>query len=225
LVEVARLADPDPWRNQLRALLGRRDLAALQKLAQEADAASLPVQSVQLLGQALAAAGDRPAAVAWLKAAQPRHPGDVWINYYLAYHLDRSEPPRREEAVRYYTVARALRPEVGHALAQALEKAGQCREAVAVFRELTRLRPANVRHCYGLGNALYDAGDLPGAVAAYRQAIELRPEYAEAHCNLGHALRDQGRLREALAALKQANKTWLPADELALPLGPVGEGV
>ncbi len=48
--------------------------------------------------------------MALLRVAAGRHPGDVWVNYALAGALDGLPPSAREEAVRYYTAARALRP-------------------------------------------------------------------------------------------------------------------
>ena len=67
LLEVARLADPDPWRSQLRQLMGQEDLNALRKLADPPDIAALPAQSLQLMGNALIFGGDAPACVAWLR--------------------------------------------------------------------------------------------------------------------------------------------------------------
>ena len=53
LVETARLADPDPWRSELRELTVREDLIGLRKLADSSDIAALPVQSLQHMGNAL----------------------------------------------------------------------------------------------------------------------------------------------------------------------------
>ena len=68
--------------------------------------------SLDLLGRALKDAGDPAGAEAVLRRAQQRHPGDVWINYDLASSLEKLA--RREEAIRYYTAARSLRPETAH---------------------------------------------------------------------------------------------------------------
>ena len=71
LVAVARVADPDPWRNRLRDTLGRmeggrtRRLDALERLAATANVDQLPVASVTRLATSLAffgqkRAGDQP---------------------------------------------------------------------------------------------------------------------------------------------------------------------
>ena len=100
---------------------------------------------------------------------------------------------RRDEAIRFYTAARAIRPETAHELAHALEKRGESDEAIAVFRDLKRLRPGNARHLGCLGQALKAKGlsqeadeALEAAVAAGREAIRLKPDSASAHARPRH---------------------------------------
>jgi tetratricopeptide (TPR) repeat protein len=206
LLEVARRADPDPWRDRLRAAVRGGTLLDLQLLYAEAFGrqAELPAASVQLLGVALAAAGDPDTAADWLRPAALRRPGDVWLNYHLAEALKGQRPPRLPEALRHYAAARAVRPEVGHALAHALEDAGDRAGAVTLFRELTRLRPDNPRHHSCLGSALQAQGDLAGAEASSREALRLDPKFASAHNNLGLALQAQGDLAGAVASYREA---------------------
>ena len=116
-LNLARLADADDYRDQIRALLTAGDreaqAAKLKALADEPRAAELPAATVVLLGGALVTAGDREAAVGLLRRAVARHPDDLWVNFALAVHLERMNPALRDEAVRYYTAARALGPETG----------------------------------------------------------------------------------------------------------------
>jgi hypothetical protein len=74
------------------------------------------------LGDALAEAEEHEAAAGLFRRAQAHYPGDVWLNYDLGRELEAVHPPRTEEAIGYYTAARALRPETGHELAHALEE-------------------------------------------------------------------------------------------------------
>ena len=157
-----------------------------------------------MLANSLAAAGDSAAAETVLRRAQQRYPGDVWINYDLANTLEKLA--RREEAIRYYTAARSLRPETAHELAHALQKKGEKDEAIAVFEDLRRRQPENGWHLGCLGRALKNQGrskeagaTLEAAAAANREAIRLRPDDASAHFNLGYALNEQGKLAEAIA--------------------------
>jgi serine/threonine-protein kinase len=204
LLQVARAADPDAWRNRLRATMGSEDLPGLRRLLDEARPALLPLPSVQLLGQALLEAGDAQRAAALLVAVRDQHPGDVWINYDLARALRAQQPPQLAEAIRYYTAAQALRPEIGHALGHALEAAGRRDEATAVFRQLTQLRPGNTRHHNCLGNALVVQGRLEEAKDEYRKAIELDPKDASPHYGLGNVLFKEGRQEEAKAEYRKA---------------------
>jgi eukaryotic-like serine/threonine-protein kinase len=213
LIEVARVADPDPWRKELRATLKRPDkaarLAGLRALAGTAKFDELGPISLLLLGMPLAAAGDYPAAEAVLRKAQVRHPHDVWVNYDLAQILEQLS--RRDEAIRFYTAARSIRPETAHELAHALEERGQEDEAVAIFRDLRERRPGNPRHLLCLGRGLKRKGlareadeALEAAVVAGRRAIQLNPDSADAHIHLGLALKDQGKLDDAIAEFRQA---------------------
>ena len=111
-----------------------------------------------LLGGALEGAGDREAAVGLLRRAVARHPDDVWVNFALAAALERLKPAPREEAVRYYTAARALRPETAHDLAHLLEEMGRGAEAEATFRDLVDRRPDTARHLACFGRCLKDHG-------------------------------------------------------------------
>jgi tetratricopeptide (TPR) repeat protein len=203
LLQVARAADPDPWRDRLRAAIGSEDSPGLQRLMDEARP-GLPLPSVQLLGRALLEAGDAKRAAALLDAIREQHPGDVWVNYDLAQALRAQQPPELTEAIRYYTAAQALRPEIGHALGHALEQAGRRYEATAVFRQLTQLKPGNPRHHICLGQILHDQDRLEDAKTEFQKAINLDPKNASPHLGLGQVLRHQGRLEEAKTELHKA---------------------
>jgi serine/threonine-protein kinase len=127
LIEVARLVDPDPWRNRLREVLqtpkSQDRLTELKVLRESARIEELPAVSLNLFGGALHGAGDPTGAEAVLREGQRRYPGDVWLNYNLAACLERLN--RREEAIRYYMAAKSLRPETAHSLAHALEQKGR----------------------------------------------------------------------------------------------------
>jgi serine/threonine-protein kinase len=223
LAEAARTADPDPWRNGLRDALdapkGKERLDRLRGLARSAPIDELPPVSLDLLGSALLDAGDPKLAESVLRRAQRRRPGDVWLNYNLAQCLEKLA--RREEAIRYHTAARSIRPEVAHELAHALENKGESDEAIAVFQELTRLRPGNGRHFSCLGRTLRDRGRtreasvaIEAAIAALREQIRHNPDDSNARLNLGSALAAQGKPRAAIAELRVALQLR-PDDDMA----------
>jgi len=213
LSEAARVADPDPWRIELRKALDQSDkavrLTGLQALAKTAKFDELGAISLQLLGTGLSEAGDTALAESVLRTAQQKHPRDVWVSYSLGKVLENLS--RRDEAIRFYTAARSIRPETAHELAHALQKRGDSEEALAVFRDLKRLRPGNARHLGCLGNALKETGHsregvemLDAAVAAGRESILLKPDSSYAHQSLGYVLKSQGKLDEAIAEYRTA---------------------
>ncbi len=211
--EVARVADPDPWRNDLRdaLALAAKDVrkGALQALAGTAKFDELSAVSLDLLGNGLDFAGDPATAEKVLRRAQARHPGDVWVNYDLARVLERLN--RRDDAIRFYTAARAVRPETAHVLAHALASRGDSVEAIEVFRDLARISPRIGGHLSCLGGELKGLGRLreaaevlEQAVVELRKEIRLKPDNAAAHGNLGNVLYALGKLDEAIAAHREA---------------------
>jgi len=98
---------------------------------------------------------------------------------------------RREEAIRYYTAARSIRPETAHELAHALKHKGEMDEATAVFRDLERLRPKNAVHLICLARSLRIQGRskeaaaaLDAAFAVLNEAILIRPDDYLIHFDL-----------------------------------------
>jgi eukaryotic-like serine/threonine-protein kinase len=207
LLQVARLADPDPWRNRIRDALERRNVKALLELAESDKAAFLPAPTLLLLGIMLREREQTLAAEKLLRQAQAQHRADFWLNHELAVCCSKMKPPKTDDQVRFLTAALALRSQsaVVHSnLGNALVKKGQLDEAVAAYRQAIRLQKDFAVAHFNLGVALRDKGQLDEAIAAYRQAIRLKKHFPEAHSNLGNALRAKGQLDEAIAACREA---------------------
>jgi tetratricopeptide (TPR) repeat protein len=212
LVSAAFHADPDPWRNRLRAAAREIDTAArresLRRLARETTD-DMPAPSVILLGALLLGSGEAAGAEGVLRAARDREPGDVWLNIYLARSLMRLG--RSEEAIRYFTAAQAALPSAAHELALSLQDKGETDGAIGVLRDLTRRRPGEPGHFIALGGALGSRGlareaddAFDAAIAASRRRILLKPDDARAHNLLGMALRGKGDVDAAIAAYREA---------------------
>jgi serine/threonine-protein kinase len=216
LVALARAINHDGWCDSLRATLGEKDAErcrrAVLELAADPKVAGLPARSIQLLGVALVGVGEPRRAIEVLREARRHFPGDFWINYNLAWYLDRKVSPRqREEAIRYYTVAQAIRPDSAHQLAHALEDRGRIEEAVAILHDLTLRRPRSSRHLACLGGALVAAGDARAAAEAFgraeaaaREAIAREPSSGTAYVDLGIALEGQGAYPATVAAFRES---------------------
>jgi tetratricopeptide (TPR) repeat protein len=209
---VAAAAEPDEgWTKAFRAARAEKDpgkrRAALEKLAESADVRQVPVPALTRLARQLEVVGARASAVGLLRRAQQQYPADFWVNHQLAWALQQAQPPELVEAVRYFTVAVALRPDSPGAhtnLAAALAARGQLDEAIASYRKAIELDPKDVPAHIGLGAALQAKGCLDEAIACYRRAIQLDPKHAAAHHNLGNALYNKGHLDEAIACYRKA---------------------
>jgi serine/threonine-protein kinase len=220
-LDVARAADSDEYRNRLRGMLAAADLkfvaARVKALAEEPKSAELPAPTAVLLAAVLQALREQNAAVALLRQTVARHPDDLWVNFGLAEMLEGVTPAQSEEAVRYYTAARALHPQTGHALGHLLDGIGRGDEAIATLRDLaTRWPDSSNLACFGkcLKSHAHRAeavGVLARAVAAAREAIRLKPDYAQAFFELGFALHAQDKFAEAEAEFRAGLK--LKADD------------
>jgi tetratricopeptide (TPR) repeat protein len=206
----------------------------LQALAKTAKFDELGPVSLHSLGAALHSDGDDALAESVLRRAQQRHPRDVWVNSELGGVLQ--ELGRTDEAIRFYTAARAIRPETAHALAHALADRGDFDEAIAVFCDLVALRPKQIQQMGCLrwtleqrGQSLKDvAADIDRAVAPLREAVRLKPDDAEAHTILGRTLFMQGKYDEAVAEIRAVKRLepnrrmdwaiWMGA--IGTPIGP-----
>src|SRR5262249_30147777 len=176
LLAAARVADPDPNRDEVRAAMLVEDKAQrvekLRPVVSRADAESWSPDSMVLLSSALAESGDLNAAVDVLRRAAGAHPGDALVHYNLGVRLDSMRPPQADEASRAYSIARALQPELaGHELAHALEARGRRDEADLVWRDLVRRRPDNCRHlnCYGFH--LQQRGQAAQAKSVFEHSV------------------------------------------------------
>jgi tetratricopeptide (TPR) repeat protein len=204
---VARAADPDAWRDRLRDALEGRDPKALQELAAADPVSDWPGTTLALLGRLARGTASGEAVATLLGRVQQRHPDDFWINEVLGELLHESRPPRMEEAIRFHSVAVALRPRSPGArleLGFALNYKGRVDEAIAECREAIRLNKDYALAHSNLGAALLAKGRLDEAIAECREAIRLEPDSPGEHSNLGSALLAKGRLDEAIAECREA---------------------
>jgi serine/threonine protein kinase/tetratricopeptide (TPR) repeat protein len=207
LVDVARRADPDGWRNLLRDAAAEKDRAALAKLAERPEVAQLPPATVVLLARMLAAAGMPRQGVDVLAAAHLRHPDDLWVNFDLSLLLLwRVSPPRPGEALGYARAALALRPHsaglyvrVGDAL-----QATRLDEAIAAYRKANELQPDYAVAYKALGFALAKKGAWGEAITAYRDGIRRDPRMTHVHVLLAAAYQQTQQWDEAIATLQDA---------------------
>ena len=226
LVAVAKAADPEPWRNQLRDTLGRMTtdqagaLADLERLAATADVDRLPEASVTRLAFALSSLGRGAIAIALLRRAQRLHPADFWVNADLGRELGRSGRP--DEAVRFFAVAVGIRPRSDLALGflgEALLQSGQIAEAAETFRRVIALRPDDAHAHVRLGAVLLNMGTVWEADVEFAEAKRLKPADWKIRDLIGSARADAG---DWLAAIEDCREAVRLAPQLPLPHNDLG---
>jgi serine/threonine protein kinase/tetratricopeptide (TPR) repeat protein len=206
LLAVAKSADSDPFRNQVRDALASRDKEALLKLATASDTLALPPTTLHLLGQALGKTGANDQAIILLQRAQLQHPGDFWINYELHNALRRLTPVPYEKAIAYCMAALAIHksPGVYNNLGFLLFSAGREEEGRAAYQQAARLDPNLDWTYHNQGRALINRRRYDEAITNFRIAISIKPDQAATHDNLGVALRGKRLLDEAIAEQREA---------------------
>jgi serine/threonine protein kinase/tetratricopeptide (TPR) repeat protein len=209
LLELAKAADTDDWRQRLRTALRHDDRMTLQALADTADVKRLPAATLCLLARTRADyLGEPDRAVALLQQAQRQHPGDLWINSTLGWYcFALVHPPLYDEAVRYYTAGLVVRPTSAYlrnCLGRTLLAQGSLEEALAEFAKATELQPTYPAPWFNRGVVYARLGQWERAMASCREAIRLMPEHPDAHYSLGTVLRLHGKFGEAADAFQKA---------------------
>jgi serine/threonine protein kinase/tetratricopeptide (TPR) repeat protein len=218
LLRIARVADPDVWRTRVREALERSDRQTLLSLASSEEVFKLAPATLFVLGNALRREKQSHTQTeVFLREAQRRHPNDFWLNINLGDFFDNMQPRQVEEAVRFYAVATALRPDsstVHNNFALVLAARGRLDEAAAECQEALRIMEENAYAHNNLGNVLYLKGLLDESIAEWHEAIRLKEDYAEPHRNLGRALGEKGQFDDAITECRLAiriKKDWAEA--------------
>ncbi len=213
LNEAVRAADPNPWRDALRAQVRGTDRNALVRLADDQKALEAqPATSLLLLARWLQDLGDRARTEAILLRAWRRQPNDFWVNDQLGYLYLWGTPIWRDirpaEAARYYSVAVAVRPQsfAAHMSLGVALCPTRLDQGVAELRESIRLEPSSAAAHINLAIGLNEQRKFPELVAEYREAIRLQPDSPLAHEGLALGLYRLGKLAEAIAEWREATR-------------------
>jgi serine/threonine-protein kinase len=217
LVMAARVGDPDPWRDALRAKFGGDapgTVAEFRRMAHDPKLEDQPAPGLLLLARQLKfGCGDGALAAHVLRMAARRYPGDFRIHFELAQAPGATDGPADalfpypEEAVRHLTAALAIRPasvSTHLVLGAAMTAKRTLDEAEAECREAVRLKPDDPSTHASLGNALRWQQKLKEAEAECREAIRLGPDDAGAHSIFALVLADQGKSEEAAGQFRES---------------------
>jgi serine/threonine-protein kinase len=198
VLETARRADPDPWRDQVRDRDIWQDDSRLEKLALQADSTRHSPQVVLLLASRL----DDVTRVKLLAKALIGRPRDFWLHLRMAITVEEIG-----EKAGHYQAALAIRPTnavVYNELGGVLFLRGDLEGAFAACSQAIAYNAKFAGAYYNLGVTLHAKKELDRAIAAYRKAIELNRKYSNAHDSLGLALDAKGNLDGAIQAWRNA---------------------
>jgi eukaryotic-like serine/threonine-protein kinase len=173
-------ADDDHWRRAFRhAVTDRdkgpvRDTGQMAVLAAARGALEQPPLLLSGLGGVLLVDGRREEALAFLRAAQQRHPDDFWLNYLLGQYWEMASPP---VAIGYFRASVAIRPSsdgIYTKLGRSLLETKDAEGALAAFRKALELNP-NVSTVRDLAKVPAPYGRLEEARAAWEKLLESDP--------------------------------------------------
>jgi tetratricopeptide (TPR) repeat protein len=206
ILHVARLADHDHWRDQLRDPAIWSNAKLLQKLADKALAEPdtlkrLSPQMLDLLGTLLLGRAD---VEGWYRRALALHPADFWLNFDLGNALYERKP---QQAEGFFRAALGVRPDstaVWNNLGIALFHQRNYRGAIEAYQTALRLQPRNAHAHVNWGAALAALRDFDGTIQHCRLALDLDPNAGTAHYNWGLALRVKKDYAGAIAHLQKA---------------------
>jgi tetratricopeptide (TPR) repeat protein len=203
--EVLNAADPDEFRDAVRAAVVVADIPGLRALVSRTAAPDQPPRFAVPLG----ALGDLPAdrRRAVLKRAVVARPGDLAVLMTLADTYPRGERAGAAQRVRWYQAAVAAHPRYAVAwnnLGDALRAVGDTSGAIDAFEQAVKFDPALAHAHNNLGVVLEAAGERERAIAAYRESVKQNPKYGGAYHNLALALKDKGDLPGAVENFRKA---------------------
>jgi tetratricopeptide (TPR) repeat protein len=209
LADIAAAADPDPLRNQLRQARKRGDRKALEELAASTDVRQLPPESLLQLMTALYECGGKEEAMAFARRAIAVHPEDFWLNDYLAFWSGTAQPPQYDDAVRYYTAARSIRPNnpyIAKALGHALALKQAYPEAIITLSQAIELKPDAWDLWWHRGRAFMALGEMDKALADFSRSVQLKPEQVRPFIDRSIAYWNLHKYEKALADATKATE-------------------
>jgi serine/threonine protein kinase/tetratricopeptide (TPR) repeat protein len=200
LLQLARHADPHPWRDRFRDFKVWNDLKELERLGKDLRPEEQSPQMLVALALRLRANGANGPEV--LRRGLLHHVRDFWLFFHLGLYAKDAV-----ERIGCCQAALALRPQSSPALnnlGTVLHAKKDLDGAITAYRKAIQIAPNFAWAHYNLGIALHDKKDLDGAITAFRKAIQVNDNFAKANLNLGKVLDANNDLQGAIAAYRRA---------------------
>ena len=206
ILEVARRADPDPWRDRVRDPKTWENSDVLRDLAASAPVDKQSPKLLAVLGARLRARNID--ADAFLTRVASAYPADFWANIEMGNALHQKSSWL--EAIGFYRTALALRPQtlsLRYGLGDLYLNLKRWDEAIAEYEQAVALDPENAWCHNRLGFAFaWKGGRDDEAIAHTREAVRIDPNEGWFHYCLGFAFDRNDRLDEAVAEFREATR-------------------
>jgi serine/threonine-protein kinase len=230
LLAVLDAVEPDAASFRRRWRAARQDGAALARLAAAPEALAVAPLGLCNLADDLVQHMKIDDAVGLLRRGLQKHRDNYWLYAWAGFVLQIKDPPAPGEAVRYLTVAAALRSRSAFPhlyLSLALWADHDLDGAVREARIGVDLDPDYAPAHQQLGILLRDKKENGEAIRCFRRAMQLDPDSPIPCCALGQALRETGKVDEALPHLRRAvaldPKSFTSLNALGVALGEKGD--
>jgi serine/threonine-protein kinase len=203
LMQVARRADPNDWRDRARDPTVWADRPALERVVADAPVADSCVPLFLFVAERLIEVGIHP--FDFLERVRQAHSADFWVNLRMGdFALDRK---RLGDAIRYFYAAMVLRPDTmitHNNLGLALAYDNRPDEALPHLWQAKRLDPTGPHVHRNLARVLWLANRQDDAIEQARAGLKYRPNFAPLHTTLGGFLEARKEYDEALAEHRRA---------------------
>jgi tetratricopeptide (TPR) repeat protein len=189
LVDDLRAADPDRYRDAVRAAIAARDDERMGNLVSQGGMREQPTRFVVVVGSVDYIPVERKRALLERAAVSRPDVLNVLMELRFTYPVNATEGAW--ERVRWFQAAAAARPRNSAAhfnLGKALHDLGDVDAAIAAYKEAIKCDPSYVHVHHTLGLACQEKRDMPGACAGYQKAVQIDPRFALGHNNLGWIL-------------------------------------
>ncbi len=202
LLETARRADSDSWRDAFRQPAVWDNPDRMKALAAEVDCEKQTPQILSALTVRVGTLNGAAAAANLLRRALVHHPRDFWLLYQLGFHS--SNPAEQIGAFRATLTVRPRSAIAYYSLGVVLYAEQQLAEAQACYRKAVELDDGYAAAHLNLGLVLSDLGRNDEAMACFRRTLELDPRNVFARINLGATLQALEKWDEAAAWYREA---------------------
>lgn len=176
LADIVIACETNDWRLAVRRAGRMEDASALRAIAEREDVREQPASSRLLLARNLLDVGERAAALNAYRSARVDYPGDFWLCHDYAMALSLTDDASRQEVIRLFSMANALRPNDVHTLidlGRALSMGKEFEAARALLERAVSIDPQSGRAWLVLSPVYGSLGQGALGIAASKRAFEL----------------------------------------------------